>query len=71
MVLVEISMPAYETYMRYAEIKPWCEKVIGPLASTRDCVDLERPWAWEHLSNRLEFYFARKEDATMFLLKWA
>lgn len=51
----------------------WCIKHFGPEASTEYSVDEDRPWMYLYSGHTRGFwwYFARKEDAEFFMLRWS
>ena len=50
----------------------WCKENFGSEAQFRDAVDESRPWMLEYSGYTLGFwwYFAKKEYATLFVLRW-
>jgi hypothetical protein len=49
----------------------WCFEHFGSEARFKDQVDDDRPWLTEYaLGGHWWWYFAKKEYATLFVLRW-
>jgi len=71
MIAAEIRIDRI-TDEEYQEREAWCTQNFGSRALFRDHVDNDNPWfsLYSPYMLRWWWYFARKEDATLFALRW-
>jgi len=70
MIETQVDIPRGYLEEEQYTLEQWCDTNIGPCAWYRDNVSEEKPWCCSTMTNHIEFYFARKGDAAMFILRW-
>jgi hypothetical protein len=54
----------------YYYICLWCTNEFGITARFTDCIDNDHKWMTDTFFGEKIFYFANKEDALLFKLRW-
>lgn len=70
--IVRLKQP--DTRNRWIDESPinqWLNENFGPGESRRKAKYKTASWYVEHNQGYLEYYFARKQDAVLFALKWS
>lgn len=68
---VRLQEPLNEyRFIDESPINVWLLAHVGTHARYIDMVDETLPWHVEHGRRYLVYHFARKQDATMFALRW-
>lgn len=63
--------PFRNQWIDESPINVWLLANVGHHSGFKNAVHELRPWYVEHEKDYLEYYFARKEDAVMFALRWS
>ena len=70
MIAAEIRVD-HMVHNEHDEQVAWCIEHFGTEARFKDHVDDDRPWLTEYsLGGYWWWYFAKKEYATLFVLRW-
>ena len=59
------------TFIDESPINVWLLENVGQNASRLSLLNEQRPWHVDHQFGRLEYSFAREQDAVLFALRWS